>query len=164
MRSLLMRYATPSIIGLFLVSLVTGTALFFHVGPSAFHGIHEWLSMVLILGFALHVWRNWRPMLAYMKGKPLAVSLVVSLLLSAVFFLPGRSEGGPPVFGLAAQVMAHSATEVAPALGTTPDALIARLTAAGYTVGGPDQPLAEIASASGRSTMDLAATLIGSAR
>ncbi|PTW46084.1 DUF4405 domain-containing protein [Rhodovulum kholense] len=165
MRSLLMRYATPSIIGLFLVSLVTGIALFFHVGPSAFHGIHEWLSMVLILGFALHVWRNWRPMLSYMKGKPLAVSMLVSVLLSAVFFLPGSGEGGrPPVFGLAMQVMAHSATEVAPALGTTPDALIARLTAAGYTVGGPDQPLADIASASGRSTMDLAGALIGGAR
>ncbi len=44
------RYATPFITGLFLVSLISGIALFFHVGPGGFHGMHEWLSMLLILG------------------------------------------------------------------------------------------------------------------
>ena len=64
MKSILYRYATPFTTGLFLVSLVSGVALFFHVGPAAFHGMHEWLSMVLILPFVLHMWRNWRPMLS----------------------------------------------------------------------------------------------------
>ncbi|MCB1455931.1 MAG: DUF4405 domain-containing protein, partial [Nitratireductor sp.] len=61
MPDLLSRYATPFISGLFLVSLISGIALFFHVGPSGFHGMHEWLSMVLIAPFVLHLWKNWKP-------------------------------------------------------------------------------------------------------
>jgi hypothetical protein len=164
MKSVLMRYATPSIIGLFLVSLVSGIALFFHVGPAALHGVHEWLSMILIVGFVLHVWRNWRPMLNYMKGKPLALAVAASIAASAVFFVPtGSATGGrPPVFALAQTLMQHSAAEVAPALGLSADELTSRLQQAGFT-GSPDQPLAAIAAASGRSTMDLAGLLVQSA-
>jgi hypothetical protein len=46
MTDFLNRYATPFITGLFLVSLISGIALFFHVGGALFHGMHEWLSMV----------------------------------------------------------------------------------------------------------------------
>ncbi|HSO47757.1 MAG TPA: DUF4405 domain-containing protein [Rhizobiaceae bacterium] len=63
MPNLLMRYATPLTSGLFAVSLISGVALFFHLGQAAFHGMHEWLSMVLILPFALHLWKNWRSFL-----------------------------------------------------------------------------------------------------
>jgi hypothetical protein len=47
MPALIQRYATPLITGLFIVSLVSGVALFFHVGQAYFHGMHEWLSMIL---------------------------------------------------------------------------------------------------------------------
>ncbi|MBK1637207.1 DUF4405 domain-containing protein [Rhodovulum adriaticum] len=161
MPTTLMRYATPTTIAFFLVSLITGIALFFHVGPSAFHGVHEWLSMVLILPFVLHVWRNWKPMTKYMTGKPLLVSAVVSVLASAIFFLPmgGAGGGRPPVFALSQQVLQHTPAEVAPALGMTADALTAKLTAAGYTVA-PDQSLNAIAQGSGKSMMDIAGVLI----
>ncbi len=46
MPAFLARYATPLTTGLFIVSLVSGIALFFHWGGAAFHGMHEWLSMV----------------------------------------------------------------------------------------------------------------------
>lgn len=62
MKPLLLRYATPFISGLFLVSLISGIALFFHLGNATFRGMHEWLSMVLILPFVLHLWKNWRPL------------------------------------------------------------------------------------------------------
>ena len=67
MSKILSKYATPFTTGLFLVSLISGIALFFHFGPSAFHGMHEWLSMVLILPFVLHIWKNWRPFVCYFK-------------------------------------------------------------------------------------------------
>ena len=67
MRTTLLRYATPLITGLFLVSLVSGIALFFHVGSAYFHSMHEWLSMVLIAPFILHIWKNWRAFLNYFK-------------------------------------------------------------------------------------------------
>jgi len=157
-----MRYATPTIIGLFLVSLISGIALFFHVGPGAFHRIHEWLSMVLIIPFVLHVWRNWKPMTKYMTGRPLALSLLASVLLSAIFFLPMGSEGGgrPPVFALTQQILQHTPAQVAPALGLSEAALTAKLTAEGYTVA-PGQSLNAIAEGAGKSSMELARVLAG---
>ena len=49
MPPVLYRYATPLITGLFLVSLISGLALFLHIGPGGLHPMHEWLSLVLIL-------------------------------------------------------------------------------------------------------------------
>ena len=49
------RFATPLTTGLFVVSAVSGIALFFHWAPTAFHTMHVWLSMVLLLPFILHV-------------------------------------------------------------------------------------------------------------
>lgn len=159
------RYATPLITGLFLVSLISGIALFFHVGPGGFHGMHEWLSMVLILPFVLHLWKNWRPMTGYFRHVPMAVALVVSALAAGAFLMPTgetTTAGGPPQFRLAHLVLTQPLKDVAPAVGLTPDALTDQLTAAGYTVTASAQALTEIASASGKTEADLASLLIGS--
>lgn len=89
MPSIVSRNATPLISGLFIVSLVSGVALFFHFGSSYFHGMHEWLSVVLIVPFVLHLWKNWRPFANYFKRGPMAVSLVASLAAAMVFVVPG---------------------------------------------------------------------------
>ena len=94
MPSLFNRYATPFITGLFLVSLVSGIALFFHIGPRGFHGMHEWLSMVLILPLGLHVWKNWRAFTVYFRHAPMAVALVVSTVAAAVFLMPSSQPAG----------------------------------------------------------------------
>ncbi len=157
------RYATPFITGLFLVSLVSGLALFFHVGPVGFHGMHEWLSMVLILPFALHLWKNWRPMTGYLRHMPMAVALVVSALTSGAFIMPTggtTTAGGPPQFQLAHLVLSQPLKDVAPAVGLAPDALADQLTAAGFTVTDSAQALTEIASASGKTEVDLASLFI----
>lgn len=163
MPSLFNRYATPFITGLFLVSLISGLALFFHIGPSGLHGMHEWLSLVLILPFGLHVWKNWRPMLCYLRRAPMAIASAISLVAALAFLVPlgggDATAGGPPPLVLANRVMAHSATELAPLLGTTPEALIAALTAEGFTVTGAEASLGEAATASGKSAFELAAVL-----
>ena len=136
MPSLLSRYATPLITGLFLVSLVSGIALFFHIGPTAFHGMHEWLSMVLILPFLLHLWKNWKPMLCYLRRAPMAISLALSVAAAAAFFLPsgtGQERGGPVQFRLAEQVLHATPEAAAPVFGVTEEALLTRLQAAGMT-------------------------------
>ena len=109
MSSLLYRYATPFTTGLFLVSLVSGLALFFHVGPSGFHGMHEILSLVLILPFGLHIWRNWRPMVSYLKRGPMALALGASVIAAGLFLIPSGegAAGGPPAFRFASAVMAQ---------------------------------------------------------
>ncbi|MCB1477956.1 MAG: DUF4405 domain-containing protein [Rhodobiaceae bacterium] len=162
MPSLLSKYATPLITGLFLVSLVSGISLFFHVGPAGFHGMHEWLSMVLIAPFVLHVWKNWKPLLNYLRRAPMAIALAISIAASVPFLYPGPSrEGGPPQFALARLVMKSSLADVAPALGMSADDLTARLAGAGFIVTGQEQALSDIAAASGKTDAELAATLVG---
>ena len=94
MRILLNRHAAPFITSLFLVLLVWGSALFFHVVPAGFHGMHEWLSLLLILSFALHPWKNRRPMTSYLRHAPMGVALAASAALAEVLLLPGGSGDG----------------------------------------------------------------------
>ena len=72
MPKLLSAYATPFVTGLFLISTISGLALFFHVGPRGFRGMHEWLSLVLL---ALY-WHPWLP-----------VGVLIDLLLLSAVFL-----------------------------------------------------------------------------
>ncbi|MEY8882133.1 DUF4405 domain-containing protein [Donghicola sp. XS_ASV15] len=161
MQSVLLRYATPFITGLFLVSLISGIALFFHIGPRGFHGMHEWLSIVLILPFALHLWKNWRPMSAYFKRASFAIAMVVSFIAAAAFLVPAEGESGrPPVFGFSTLILGGSLSEVAAVIDIEPSDLIASLEAAGFTVGSPDESLSTIAANSGKPDMQIMASLV----
>lgn len=161
------RYATPFITGLFLVSLVSGVALFFHVGQQAFRGMHEWLSMVLIAPFILHIWKNWRPLLSYVRRAPFWIGAVVSLAAALVFAWPAMTgtasggRGGPPPLAFMNSVLANPVAEVAPLLNLTPEELQAGLSAAGYTGVDATATLTDIAKASGKDAMALVATLNG---
>ena len=163
MPSFVNRYATPLITGLFLVSLVSGVALFFHIGPSAFHGMHEWLSMVLVVPFVLHIWKNWRPMTGYLRRAPMGIALALSVAAAAAFFVPtGQSEGrsGPPQFQLASAVMSAPVETVAPIFGATADGAVAQLQAAGFDGAKTGATLSEIAAGSGKSAGEIAAAVL----
>ena len=164
MPRLLQRYATPAITGLFLVSLVSGIALFLGVGQGLFHEMHEILSLVLIVPFVLHVWKNWRAFANYFGRAPMAVGLALSTVAALLFAFGSGSEGGPaggpPQFAFTSQVLTHSVAEVAPLVNATPDELMTRLTAAGFTVTGLDESLAEVASGSGADQFALVAALM----
>jgi hypothetical protein len=164
MPRLLQRYATPAVTGLFLVSLVSGVALFLGVGQGLFREMHEILSMVLILPFALHVWKNWRPLANYLGRPPMTVALALSAAAALSFALGGMAEGGaadgPPQFAFTHAMLANSPAEVAPLLGTTPEALVAQLDAAGFNVTSPDEALSDIASASDQDEFALLRALL----
>jgi hypothetical protein len=160
MPALFHRYATPLITGLFLVSLISGIALFFHVGQSSFHEMHEWLSMVLILPFVLHIWKNWRSFVGYFRRAPMAAALVVSLAAALYYAIPspsaeGRRAGGPPQFAFTSAVLKNPASQVAPLLGSSAQDLDKRLVEAGFTAASPELPLSEIAARSGKSEGEL---------
>ncbi|MBK8771896.1 MAG: DUF4405 domain-containing protein [Rhizobiales bacterium] len=170
MPDLLNRYATPFVTGFFLISLVSGVALFFHVGTAAFREMHEILSLVLILPFGLHVWKNWRPLLNYFRRAPFWIGSAVSLAAAIAFAWPALTgtaaggAGGPPPFALSNAVMKAPVAEVAPVLNVTAEDLLAGLKAKGFTVTGAEQSLVEIGKASGKDTMELAATLVALAK
>ncbi|EKF59562.1 hypothetical protein QWE_10077 [Agrobacterium albertimagni AOL15] len=164
MPNIFSRYATPFTTGLFLVSLISGIALFFHTGTAAFREMHEWLSMVLILPFVLHVWKNWRPFLAYFKRLPMALSLGVCLVAGLAFAWPaitGTATGaaGNPAFAMINVVAGGTPAQVAPLLGRGEADVIAALKLAGFTVADATTPLSAIAAASEKDTMALMATL-----
>jgi hypothetical protein len=163
MPAYLSRYATPFTTGLFLISLISGIALFFHVGTAAFREMHEWLSLVLILPFVLHVWKNWRPFLAYFKRLPMALSLGICLAAGLVFAWPAitgsASSAGNPAFAMINVVAAGTPGQVAPLLGKSEAEILDALKQDGFTAADGAKPLSEIATASGKDTMELMATL-----
>jgi len=165
MRSILLRYATPLITGLFLVSLVSGVALFFHIGSAYFHSMHEWLSMILIAPFILHIWKNWRAFLNYFKRSAMPVALVASLAGAVAFAwpmltAPAGGPGGRPEFALLRAVQSAPISHVAPLFGKDGDGLAEGLRARGFTVASTDDTLNGIAEASGKSSGDIAAALV----
>lgn len=151
------RLATPLTTGLFVVSAVSGTALFFRWMPGAFHAMHVWLSMVLLAPFLLHVWRNWRPLIGYARRGSLSVPLALSLAAAIPFAVSGsgKGHGGNPAFRAMALMTQARLVDLAPVLKTTPDALLKAIERRGGVARSPDDTLDRIASASGRNASEL---------
>jgi glucan phosphoethanolaminetransferase (alkaline phosphatase superfamily) len=158
MNSTLHRFATPLITGLFLISLISGVALFLHLGSGYFKNMHEWLSMVLILPFILHIWKNWRAMTVYFKKPAFVLSMFASLVAAAVFAYQASGNsgraGGPPQFAFAHAILDNSVEKVAPLLGYTAESLVAQLKSAGFEAAA-EQTLNDVASKSGKNEFQL---------
>ena len=157
MPNFIQKYATPLTTGLFLVSLISGVALFFHLGGRTFHAMHEWLSMVLILPLILHLWKNWRPLVLYFGRLPMTIALVLSAGAALAFAFPSDQgkAGGPPQVAFARALAKASPSALAPALGLSADDLVARLKERGFAAAEPTKPLSAIAAASGKNERDL---------
>jgi len=159
MKDALYRYATPAMTSLFVISLISGVIIFFHIGPVWLHGVHEWLSMVLIVPFVLHMWRNWRPFVNYFKRAAMPISLAVGVAAVAAFgIVPAGAEGersGPPQFALAAKLVAATPAAVAPLLGVTPYALVEKLKVAGFANADATTPMKTMAEAAGKKSADV---------
>jgi len=154
MNPVVSRWATPSITGLFVISLVSGIAIFFGVGRSYFTGMHEWLSMLLVVPFGLHLWKNWRPFVSYLKRPPMAIAGVLSLAAAMVFVVPAvvSPSGPPPERALVQLLPSRAVAQVAPIFGHTGESLSEALAAAGLTVASADDTLQKVAEASGTTT------------
>ena len=162
MPSILQRYATPLTAGLFLVSLISGVALFFHVWPSVFHSMHVWLSMPLIAPFVLHLWRNWRPMINYLAKPAFSAAMAVCLVAALGFGFASSAAGGrhgSAQFALLRALTATTPAKLAPALGTDADTLVTTLKARGFANAAVDATLTEIAANAGKDNGDLASAL-----
>ncbi|MDH2436608.1 hypothetical protein QCD60_29270 [Pokkaliibacter sp. MBI-7] len=158
MKHLINRYATPFTTGLFLVSLVSGIALFFHWASSAFHSMHEWLSMVLILPFALHLWKNWGALLNYLRKGWLWIPLLLSLVAALPFAFSaaaGSGGGGNPAFRIVSLVVSAPLADLAPLLQQSPDQLLQQLNAQGYKVTSAQESLSDVAGRVGVQPFEL---------
>jgi hypothetical protein len=143
--------ATPLATGMFIVTATSGIALFFHVAPAAFHAMHVWLSMVWLLPFGLHIWRNWHPFIAYAKRGALFVPVLVCVTIALPFAYAGLAGGREtPGFKMTAVLTQASIDTLAPVLKTTPDQLVEALKQHGFHVASTAQTIRTVAAASGK--------------
>lgn len=164
-KDILLHYATPLTTWLFLISLVSGVALFFGIGNQYFREMHEILSMFLIVPFALHVWRNWRTLMNYFRRSAMWISTVVCLVAAGAFAYEGAagSAGSNPRMAAFGALNNASVTALA-ALARTDEATVTeRLKAIGVEVKSAEDTVASLAKASGRDSFDLLGAVLTSA-
>lgn len=157
---LISRLATPLTTGMFLVSVISGIALFFRWSPSLFKSMHEWLSFVALVPFALwHIWKNWGALVNYTRGGLLFIVLGLSVVAAIPFAWTasqsGPSAGGNPAFRAVRLMTSAPLSEVAPLLKSSPDSLLNRLQSKGYKAESVNDSLDKVASASGTEAMKL---------
>ncbi|MCP1270865.1 hypothetical protein [Acetobacter cerevisiae] len=160
MNLVIKKYSTPLITGLFLVSAISGTALFFHWQSGWFHSMHIWLSMVLLLPFFLHLWRNWSQFLLYFRNKSMLAACLLSFVAAGGFMLTSGHRGGNPAMRVFPVLTQAPLTDLAPLLHRSPDALVERLTHSGYTVHDTTDTLDQIAAASGQQASAILLSLL----
>lgn len=149
-KAFLNRFATQLTLGLFTVSAVSGAALFLHVSQGVFHGMHEWLSMLLLVPFALHVWKNWGAVLGYVRRRALLAPLALTLVAALAFALPAMTQGEKGSPFKAVQLLTQTPLkDLAPVLKTTPGALQASLLQRGYRIASANDSLSMAASSAG---------------
>jgi hypothetical protein len=153
----LRRYATPTTAVLSVVVGVTGTILFFHLAKGATETIHEWLGMAFALAAILHVVRHRVSFAQLLKQTHMRVmAAVLALGVASFVVLAPAKPPGNPMIRLA--LAAHQApiAQLAPAIGNTPDQVLARLRRAGID-GRPEDSLASLAAAHGMEPMKMIA-------
>ncbi|MCC6528491.1 MAG: DUF4405 domain-containing protein [Polyangiaceae bacterium] len=124
--------ATPVPMALFFVTAVSGLMMFFHLGDRYVKGLHEWLSLVFVLGVVLHVALHWKAFWKHFRTRSFWGVAVTTALAGALFVVPAlaksREPGRPgPASGL--QLMAEQAelADLAPLLRASPGALVERI-------------------------------------
>ena len=140
-------WATPLVVGSFLLMGATGVAMFFHVETSLMKGLHEWAGWALLAGAGAHLWLNRRALVAYFR-RPLAVGIMALGAVGLVAgFLPLAPEGGPgaAVEAVLGAVGQAPVTELARLSGQEVDAVVAALAAAGLSGAGPDSTVSDLA-------------------
>ncbi|NLI25976.1 MAG: hypothetical protein GX413_01095 [Acetobacter sp.] len=158
MKRFLKKYATPFTTGLFLISGVSGVALFFHWKSVWFHSMHVWLSMVLLLPAFLHIWRNWNAFCGYFRNKSVYIPLLISIAAAAPFMINAMRSGGERPGAMVFRLLTNApVSQLAPVLHLTPEQLTDRLAAMGYTDATVDKTLVQIA---GKSDQEASAVLM----
>ena len=80
-------WATPLVIGVFILMSVTGLLMFFHKSVGLNKLAHEWFGLLFIIGAIIHVIVHYASFTKYFR-KPLPASLIIiSLIFLGLSFL-----------------------------------------------------------------------------
>jgi hypothetical protein len=139
-------WATPLVMGVFLLMAVTGLLLFFHVDTGLNRTAHEWLGWLLLAAAAAHALANGPGLVRHLTSSRRAQAiLLASALMLGLSWLPlgGSDQAPPPALALRAVADAPIRT-VAAVAGKTPEQLLQDLAAAGLDARNAEQPLREV--------------------
>jgi hypothetical protein len=128
--------------------------------------MHEILSMLLIVPFVFHVWRNWATLLSYFSRKPMWIATAVSLVLAAPFVAEGyfKSDSGDPRMAVFSAVNNASLSAVAGLAKIDEAAAVERLKAAGYAGAAVGDSVAELAARAGTDAFDVVGAVLAPAQ
>ena len=161
-----MDLSTPATIALSFVVCVSGVMLLLGVGRGFVQGAHEWLGLAFVIVSVLHVCRHWRPMRGYLSSGRFWGTCAVVGALTLLFVVPSASFGGGHD-GMHAMMQVVSSAPIdrlAPMVGSTPDALVAKFKAAGLVVEGSSQTLEQLAARSGRPVPEIIGLAVSDSR
>ena len=153
-------WATPFTIGAFALSATTGILLFFKINLGLVKPVHEWLSWLLVIGTALHLFVNWRPSVQYLSRPVGKGILAVFFLLICASMLPLGEEHKKPPFQSITDAMVHSPlTTVAQVSSHTPTETLELLKSNGVSVDSKEQTIQQIAEANNKQAMEVLAVI-----
>jgi hypothetical protein len=89
-------WITPLTLGSFLLVGVTGVLMFFNVKSGLVTVTHEWLSLTFVAGAALHIWLNWKAILATLRrGRSRLIVGAFAMLLALALLSIGHEQPAP---------------------------------------------------------------------
>ena len=87
-------WATPLVMGMFMLMAVTGVLLFFYLDTGLNRAAHEWLGWLLLAAAAAHALANGPGLMRHLRtSRPAQAILLACALLLGLSWLPA---GGPP--------------------------------------------------------------------
>ncbi len=145
-------WATPVIIGAFILSAVTGIAVFFHIHIGLVRWSHEWLSWLLVAALVPHIITNFTNFKRYfVEAKGLIIMGIFAILLAVSFVPLGGGKSRPPFFASVRALAQAPLPVLAQVAKITPEELRARLAKTRLPAPTSDQQtLAELAGPSVR--------------
>ncbi len=149
-------WATPLTLGAFALSAITGILLFFKINLGLVKPVHEWLSWLLVIGTAFHLFVNWRPSVQYLTRPVGKGILAVFFLLICASLLPLTEGKRKPPFNTITDALLNSPiSTVAQVANHTPDETLEILRSSGISAAGQEQTIREIAKVNNKQAMDV---------
>jgi hypothetical protein len=142
-------WATPLIMGAFLLMAATGMLMFFELDRGVTTVVHQWFSWLLVAGAVAHITANFRPFKNHLKSSWGRVTVIVSaIILMASFFSWGIVTGPQLERPIEEALVDAPLSALANVTRTDADALVRQLKRQGI-IATRDQSIREVANTSG---------------
>lgn len=129
------QWATPLVIGAFVLMSVTGVLMFFHLDRGINAGAHEYVSWLFMIGVVGHVVANIRSFKNHLQsGWGRGSVTLFAVLLAGSFLTWGMRTGGQLLASIQDGLVRTPLSTLAGIAHTTPQALEARLQAHGMPI------------------------------